>query len=102
AGQGRDENVAKMIGSLVEQGVEVYRLDHEMHAKHAQQILRRVSSKTLGRATTSGPLEIALVPEQNAREVPAGSYLIFLNQPYRQNVLALFEPQVYPDRITAT
>ena len=37
AGQGRDENVAKMIGALVEQGVEVYRLDHEMHAKHAQQ-----------------------------------------------------------------
>src|SRR5437899_3418335 len=35
-------------------------------------------------------------------EVPAGSYIIFLNQPYRQNVLALFEPQVYPDRTTAT
>src|SRR5207244_6386615 len=32
AGQGRDENVAKMIGALVEQGVEVYRLDHELHA----------------------------------------------------------------------
>ncbi len=30
AGQGRDENVAKMIGALVEQGVEVYRLDREM------------------------------------------------------------------------
>jgi len=36
------------------------------------------------------------------QEVPAGSYIIFLNQPYRQNVLALFEPQVYPDRTTAT
>src|SRR5207302_3668822 len=35
-------------------------------------------------------------------EQPAGSYIIFLNQPYRQNVLALFEPQVYPNRITAT
>src|SRR5438552_9247543 len=31
AGQGRDENVAKMIGALVEQGVEVFRLDHELH-----------------------------------------------------------------------
>ncbi len=102
AGQGRDENVAKMIGVLVEQGVEVYRLDHELHAKHAQQILRRVSSMTLGRATTSAPAGIGLLPEQSAREVPAGSYIIFLNQPYRQNVLALFEPQVYPDRITAT
>jgi len=36
------------------------------------------------------------------KEVPAGSYIIFLNQPYRQNVLALFEPQIYPDRTTAT
>src|SRR5205823_14654887 len=62
AGQGRDENVAKMIGTLVEQGVEVYRLDREVHAKHAQQILRRVSSMTLGRATNSGPLGIALIP----------------------------------------
>src|SRR6185436_2412381 len=35
-------------------------------------------------------------------EIPAGSYLIFLNQPYRPNVLALFEPQVYPDRLTPT
>src|SRR2546427_11218166 len=35
-------------------------------------------------------------------EVAAGSYIIFLDQPYRQNVLALFEPQVYPDRMTAT
>src|SRR5206468_1700877 len=31
AGQGRDENIAKMIGTLVEQGVEVYRLDKELH-----------------------------------------------------------------------
>jgi hypothetical protein len=25
-----------------------------------------------------------------------------LNQPYRQNILSLFEPQVYPTRLTAT
>jgi hypothetical protein len=35
-------------------------------------------------------------------EIPAGSYIVFINQPYRQNVLALFEPQIYPDRTTAT
>jgi hypothetical protein len=101
AGQGRDENVAKMIGALVEQGVDVFRLDRELHAKHAQQILRRLKSMTAGRVTAS-PLNIALVPESEVREVPAGSYVIFLNQPYRRNVLALFEPQVYPDRTTAT
>ena len=37
AGQGRDENVAKMIGTLVEQGVEVYRLDREVHAVSGDQ-----------------------------------------------------------------
>jgi hypothetical protein len=45
---------------------------------------------------------LALDPESTAREVPAGSYIIFVNQPYRDNVLTLFEPQIYPDRTTAT
>jgi hypothetical protein len=101
AGQGRDENVAKMIGTLVEQGVEVYRLDRELHARQAKQILRRVNSTAVGRVTGSTQ-SVALIAEQDVREVPAGSYIIFLSQPYRQNVLALFEPQVYPDRTTAT
>lgn len=101
AGQGRDENVAKMVGALVEQGVEVFRLDRELHARHAEQVLRRLTSKALGRVTSSA-LNVTLVPEGDVREVPAGSYVIFLNQPYRRNVLALFEPQVYPDRTTAT
>src|SRR5581483_6447560 len=42
AGQGRDENVAKMIGALVEQGVEVYRLDKELHAITGTQYLRKL------------------------------------------------------------
>jgi hypothetical protein len=96
AGQGRDENVAKMIGALVEQGVEVHRLDHELHAGTGEQKLSWVevisSNKRIGGVSTTA---------QAMHEVPAGSYIIFLNQPYRQNVLALFEPQVYPDRITA-
>jgi hypothetical protein len=102
AGQGRDENVAKMIGALVEQGVEVYRLDHELHAKHAEQVLRRAKPAASSRASGPGPLGIELISEGESREVPAGSYLIYLNQPYRQDVLALFEPQVYPDRTTAS
>ena len=99
AGQGRDENVAKMIGTLVEQGVEIYRLDHELHAIQARRTIRRAAAGS-GRSVF-----VLLGPgldEPAAREVPAGSYIIFLNQPYRQNVLALFEPQVYPDRTTAT
>ncbi len=95
AGQGRDENVAKMIGALVEQGVEVYRLDKELHAISGTQILRKLAG---------GGQQINILTSivGGAPEVPAGSYIIFLNQPYRQNVLALFEPQLYPDRTTAT
>lgn len=73
AGQGRDEAVAKLVALLVEQGIEVHRLDRELHA--ASPGARR-----------------------EAEEVPAGSYLIFLQQPYRQNVRALFETQSYPNR----
>lgn len=99
AGQGRDENVAKMIGTLVEQGVEVYRLDHELHGiTGAQTLLTRTDAG--GKKTQS--VAIYYPPSQPPGEIPAGSYIIFINQPYRQNVLALFEPQLYPDRITAT
>ena len=75
AGQGNDEAVAKMIDALVLQGVEVHRLERELHVK----------------AATHDQWE----------EAPAGSYIIFLTQPYRADVLALFEPQVYPQRRNA-
>jgi hypothetical protein len=32
-------------------------------------------------------------------EWPSGSFLVFLRQPYRANVQALFERQIYPDRM---
>jgi Zinc carboxypeptidase len=99
AGQGRDENVAKMIGALVEQGVEVYRLDKELHLSEASQNLHTILGPDPRGATLRG---ISLGEIFSASETPAGSYIIFLNQPYRQNILALFEPQVYPDRLTAT
>jgi len=99
AGQGRDENVAKMIGTLVEQGVEVYRLDHELHGITGAQNLATVTNE---RGAKVKQIVTALPQMAANTEIPAGSYIIFLNQPYRQNVLALFEPQVYPDRTTAT
>ena len=94
AGQGRDENVAKMIGTLVEQGVEVYRLDKELHGSAVAQYLAKLPNGK-HEITNVGAITGGLP------EIPAGSYVVFLNQPYRQNVLALFEPQVYPDRTTA-
>ena len=76
AGQGREENLAKMLTLLVEQGVEVHRMERELHV------------------TTAG------APGSDAHETPLGSYLVFLSQPYRTNVEALFERQQYPDRRT--
>ncbi|HEY0100033.1 MAG TPA: M14 family metallopeptidase [Pyrinomonadaceae bacterium] len=84
AGQGKDEAVAKLIGALVEQGVEVQRLDKELH-------LMMLGNR--------GAVYNDLV--QNPPVMPAGSYLIFLAQPYRANIKALFQKQIYPDRRTA-
>jgi len=94
AGQGRDENLAKMIGTLVEQGVEVYRLDKELHGLSCAQFLDKRPNGTREMSTLCAI-------QGGIPEIPAGSFIVFINQPYRQNVLALFEPQVYPDRTTA-
>jgi hypothetical protein len=102
AGQGRDENIAKMIGTLVEQGVEVYRLDHELHGTTGQVVLRKSGSGGAGIAVALQTGIAADLQKPVLPEIPAGSYIVFLNQPYRQNVLTLFEPQVYPNRTTAT
>jgi hypothetical protein len=95
AGQARDEAVAKMIGSLIDQGVEVFRLDRELHVVLSQQALQRTNpaSEKLGAYRIAGPLSAM-------QEVPTGSYIIFLNQPQRYNVVTLFEPQIYPNRLT--
>lgn len=86
AGQGKDENVAKLIGALVEQGVEVHRMDKELHLS-----LMASRGSVYNDAKQSPP------------EWPLGSYIIFLKQPYRANVQALFEKQIYPtDRRTET
>ena len=95
AGQARDEAVAKLIGSLIDQGVEVFRLDHELHVVLRPQILQRTSpaGQKLGTYKIGGSLSAM-------QEVPAGSYIVFLTQPQRYNVVALFEPQIYPNRLT--
>jgi len=97
AGQAREEAIAKMLGSLIDQGVEVFRLDQELHVAYGTQMLQRTNaaSEKLGTYRTRITLTTAM------QEVPAGSYIIFLSQPQRTNVEALFEPQVYPNRLTA-
>ena len=82
AGQGRDEAVAKLVTLLVEQGVEVHRMDAELHMT-----LTPAGGTVYNDARNAPP------------EWPSGSYLVFLRQPYRANVQALFERQIYPDRV---
>lgn len=95
AGQAKDEAVAKTISSLIEQGVEVYRLDKELHLTYGPQVLQRTNSATdkLGTYRT-------VIATTTMQEVPTSSYIIFVAQPQRSNVLALFEPQTYPNRLT--
>jgi len=71
-----------------------------LHASFGAQTLKR--SGTIKFGSVTAPFFLNLGVDATSQEVPAGSYIIFLNQPYRQNVLALFEPQLYPDRMTAT
>jgi len=94
AGQGRDESVAKLVGALVEQGVEVHRLDRELHAAYGPQVLQRTNSAS----DKLGSYRRIIAHTSGFHEVPTSSYIVFLGQPQRRNVLALLEPQVYPNR----
>jgi hypothetical protein len=73
AGQPRAETVARFLEILMWQGIEVHEMTHELYVKH---------SKT-----------------EEFHEIPLGSFLVFLNQPQKNNVLSLFERQVYPNRV---
>lgn len=75
AGQPNNEAVARFLEVLVYQGVEVHRMTSELWVKH---------SKT-----------------EDFHEIPLNSYLVFTNQPQKNNVLSLFEKQVYPNRVDA-
>ncbi|MGI8733424.1 MAG: M14 family zinc carboxypeptidase [Pyrinomonadaceae bacterium] len=97
AGQGRDEAVAKLLAALLTQGVEVYHLDRELHASFGPHVLQRTNSSK----EKLGTYRSIMNHTAGMHEVPLGSYIIFLNQPQRQNVLTLFEPQIYPNRIDA-
>lgn len=74
AGQPNAENVSRFLEVLMWQGIEVYQMTHELHVK----------------MTADQP---------GYHEMPLGSFLIFVNQPQKNNVLSLFEKQVYPHRL---
>jgi hypothetical protein len=74
AGQPNGGNVSRFLEILMAQGIEVHRMTRELHVK-----------------TDKGQTSFG--------EVPLGSFLVFTNQPQRNNVLSLFERQVYPHRL---
>ena len=75
AGQPNNEAVARFLEILTFQGVEVHRMKNELWVKH---------SKT-----------------EDFHEIPLNSFLVFTDQPQKNNVLSLFEKQVYPHRVDA-
>jgi hypothetical protein len=102
-----------MIGALTAQGVEVHRLERELHVEYSGsssslQTAQQRSAISGGYGKDGQPQskeaqrqtveETFSGPTLLAEEIPAGSYIVFLAQPYGSNVRALFEPQVYPDR----
>ncbi len=125
-GQGRDEAVAKLVSTLIAQGVEVHRLERELHGQTAEQRLvkamvreeprprsgdegpardDREANEGGAQARTAAAREVTRLETIDdgggAHEIPAGSYFVPLAQVYAANVRALFEPQIYPDRRTA-
>ena len=75
AGQAREETVARFLEILLWQGIEVYKMNRELD--------------TL----------LAMPSGEMHTEVPLGSFLVFLDQPQRNNVEALFGRQIYPNRV---
>src|SRR5687767_3727261 len=73
AGQARDEAVAKIVGSLIDQGVEVFRMDRELHVTFGPQVLRRTNAANEKLGTYR-----RIVDRKPMQEVPLGSYIIFL------------------------
>ena len=74
AGQGREETVSRFLEILMSQGIEVYKMNREL------------------KTSIAGSNAIHT-------EVPLGSFLVFLDQPQRNNVEALFGRQIYPHRV---
>jgi len=76
AGQPNAETVSRLIEILMWQGIEVHQMTRELYVKES-------------------------AASADFHEVPLGSYLVFVNQQQKNNVLSLFEKQVYPNRLNA-
>ena len=77
AGQPNGETISRMLEILMWQGIEVHAMTAEGHfAKDREK------------------------PNQH-EDTPLGSFLVYVNQAQKNNILALFERQVYPNRVNS-
>jgi hypothetical protein len=74
AGQPNAEAVSRFLEILMWQGIDVYEMTNELHIKMQP-------------------------ADTEFHEVPLRSFLIFVNQPQKNNILSLFERQDYPHRL---
>ena len=75
AGQPAGETISRLLEILMWQGIEVYRMTNE------------------------GYFAMEAAKRSEFHEMPSASFLIFVNQPQKNNILSLFEKQVYPNRL---
>ena len=73
AGQPNTETISRFLEILMWQGIDVHQMTRELWVK--------------------------MTPTAEPHEMPLGSFLVFVDQPQRNNVLSLFEKQVYPQRL---
>ncbi len=76
AGQPNAETVSRFLEILMQQGMEIRQMTRELEVTHEKN-------------------------KSDSHEIPLGSFLIFVNQPQKNNVLSLFEKQTYPERLNA-
>lgn len=73
--QSNVETVSRFLEILLAQGMEIQRLTREME------------------------ISVYEKNRNDFRKIPTGSFVVFTNQPQKNNVLSLFERQVYPSRL---
>ena len=77
AGQPNAETVSRFLEILLAQGMEIHRMTREME------------------------MSLDGKKPNDFGEIPLNSFLVFTNQPQKNNVLSLFERQIYPNRLNA-
>ncbi len=76
AGQPNAETVSRFLEILMRQGMEIRQMTRELEATNQQN-------------------------QTDFHEIPLGSFVVFVNQAQKNNVLSLFERQKYPERLNA-